>query len=148
MGVTMAYENTCACCGEIIPEGRWVCPGCFLQKEFQIPKKIKEQKKRIDILKSVIDGTDVLVICRNDKEAYDLYKALCLHFKRWYGASIRCDHARREFAILTTDVRVVSKEQYYMKCKCGFRGRALESCDVWQQLAKDEERFRIKKEEI
>lgn len=24
----MAYENTCVCCGEVIPEGRQVCPRC------------------------------------------------------------------------------------------------------------------------
>ncbi len=25
---TNAVDNTCVCCGEIIPEGRQVCPRC------------------------------------------------------------------------------------------------------------------------
>lgn len=23
-------EDHCVCCGEIIPEGRWVCPNCLV----------------------------------------------------------------------------------------------------------------------
>jgi hypothetical protein len=29
-------ENRCVCCGDIIPEGRWVCPNC--------ERKAKEKK--------------------------------------------------------------------------------------------------------
>lgn len=28
-------NNTCVCCGEIIPEGRQVCPACIKQRELK-----------------------------------------------------------------------------------------------------------------
>lgn len=37
--------NTCISCGAVIPEGRQICPNCFLRKEFHVPKEIKERKK-------------------------------------------------------------------------------------------------------
>ena len=35
----MANDNTCVCCGEIIPEGTMVCPNCLVVS--------KKQKKRL-----------------------------------------------------------------------------------------------------
>ena len=30
MASRMGSVNRCICCGEIIPEGRWVCPNCMV----------------------------------------------------------------------------------------------------------------------
>lgn len=47
-------ENTCVCCGEIIPEGRQICPVCIKQlKEYQV-----EGAKTISVKKFVVKGSD------------------------------------------------------------------------------------------
>ena len=45
-------ENTCICCGEIIPEGRMVCPICEMKAKDLIPANfsLTNTEKR-DIIK-------------------------------------------------------------------------------------------------
>lgn len=38
-------ENRCVCCGEIIPEGRQVCPFCEFGAEYQVVFDAKQSPK-------------------------------------------------------------------------------------------------------
>lgn len=37
-------ENRCVCCGEIIPEGRWICEHCMMTAEVHIESPSLEEK--------------------------------------------------------------------------------------------------------
>lgn len=42
-------ENTCICCGKVIPEGRQVCLSCGDYDDMQTFKSQKEEKLKSDI---------------------------------------------------------------------------------------------------
>ena len=42
-------ENTCICCGKVIPEGRQVCLSCGDYDDMQTFKNQKEEKLKSDI---------------------------------------------------------------------------------------------------
>ena len=88
--------------------------------------------------------TDCLILCADIKRATNLFKALIGHFAN-LGIKLRVDRARREFSILTTDIRVVTEEELHMKCKAGFRGKVISEKDAWRML--DEEKRRLNKQE-
>ncbi len=37
-------ENRCVCCGEIIPEGQWICENCMMTEEVHIESLSLEKK--------------------------------------------------------------------------------------------------------
>lgn len=87
---------------------------------------------------------DCLIICGDIKRATNLYKSLIAHFAS-FGIRFRKDIARRELSILDTDIRVVTPEEYCMKCKAGFRGRVMDEDKAWLLLEEDKVRLNNKK---
>lgn len=56
----MPMDNTCVCCGEIIPEGRMVCPNCenaFIDNvEFRIDYNLIIPNKELQEYEKIISG--------------------------------------------------------------------------------------------
>ena len=89
---------------------------------------------------------DCLIICGDIKRATNLYKSLIAHFAS-FGIRFRKDIARRELSILDTDIRVVTHEEYYLKCHAGFRGKVMDEDKAWLLLEEDKVRLNNKKKE-
>lgn len=41
-------EDRCVCCGEIIPEGQWVCKNCMEGKENEVTEHEEKRADRTD----------------------------------------------------------------------------------------------------
>lgn len=51
-------ENRCVCCGEIVPEGRWVCPQCEMG---EVDRTNSTEKRNEPDTKLAIKKTQILV---------------------------------------------------------------------------------------
>ena len=57
-------NNTCICCGTIVPEGRQICPQCEDSLKNYKPKGVKTKKiKKFKFIQLTIDDVEV----NNDK---------------------------------------------------------------------------------
>ena len=83
---------------------------------------------------------DCLIVCENRPGADRLYKYLLNHLAS-FGVPFRTERRIRAVEILTTEIRVVSAEEYYMKCHCGFRGKVITEAEAWKMIDEDKQRL-------
>lgn len=73
--------DRCICCGEIVPEGRQVCPKCYGKRKY----KIIEVDKSI---KELVDQNNGYCPCTVVKNEYT--KCMCKEFKEQESGLCHC----------------------------------------------------------
>lgn len=67
-------ENRCVCCGDIVPEGRWVCPNCEFGCNKKSPSELSEveQTKKPKKTKLIVAELRVLAMTLQSKHFRNL----------------------------------------------------------------------------
>ena len=86
---------------------------------------------------------ECLVVCSTSQEAGKLFNEMNVHFiDHRIGGVTKVDRAHKRFIFLGTyEIRVVSEEEYFFKCQCGFRGKVVSGYDIWRMLDEDKKRL-------
>lgn len=89
---------------------------------------------------------DCLIVCETRPNADRLYKYLLNHLAS-FNVPLRTERRIRSVEILTTEIRVVSAHEYYMKCQIGFNGKVINEDEAWRMIDEDKKRLTNKKKE-